>query len=441
MQGLLETKFNAGGGKLVRIVGGEGVRFVLDDGRRVIDGSNTGGPLGHRHPDLVAAMHRAADNPVVNDGWLWAEREDAARELLEIAFRGEASWVGAVRFFISGSEANDQALSLAQALTGRSTLATRERAYHGLVGLARDVTVQPHWHGGLAVHSGGSRPVPRSARVEVLPAPVGARFGGDKAAPLSERLAGAEQLLSDAAAVIIDYSQGGIYYDAEYQDRVAEAARGAGALWIADEVVTGFARTGRWFGFQGASSRPDIVTLGKPLGGGAAAAGAVVLSQRLVDQLEDKTWQTFSTFRGHPTMVTAVRAVLRVIERDGLVDRVAGLDSFMERHMLDIGERHPSVARIDGRGLHWTIELHGPDWKTWHADTDEPPIASRVALRALDAGALIGTSGEQTSLFLAPALIIPETDLEQLLDALDQGLKVADEEYERTRQQARTGGA
>jgi 4-aminobutyrate aminotransferase-like enzyme len=430
VQRLLETKFNAGGRASVRIVGGDGVHFVLDDGRRVIDGSNTGGPLGHQHPDLVEAIHRAATNPVVNEGWLWAEREEGARELFDIAFAGEGSWIGAVRFFISGSEANDLALSLAQAVTGRSAIATRERAYHGMVGLARDVTVQPHWHGGLALHGGGSRPVPRSTRVEVLPGPVGARFGGEKAQPLSERLAGAEKLLAGVAAVIIDYTQGGVYYDAEYQDRVADAARKAGALWIADEVVTGFARTGRWFGFQGSDSRPDIVTLGKPLGGGVAPAGAVVLSQRLVDQLEDKTWQTFSTFRGHPTMITAMRTVLRVIERDHLVERVAALDAFMEGRLLDIAERHPSVVRVDGRGLHWTVELRGPSWKTWHADTDQPPLASRVALRALDAGALIGTSGEQTSLFLAPPLIISEAELERLLEALDHGLDVADEEHE-----------
>jgi len=67
---LLETRFNAGKRQSLRVVGGEGVRFELDDGRRVIDGSNTGGPLGHRHPDLVEAARKAANSPVVNDGWL-----------------------------------------------------------------------------------------------------------------------------------------------------------------------------------------------------------------------------------------------------------------------------------------------------------------------------------------------------------------------------------
>jgi 4-aminobutyrate aminotransferase-like enzyme len=427
---LLETRFNAGKGQTPRIVGGEGVHFILDDGRRVIDGSNTSAPLGHRHPAMVEAVRRAADFPVVNEGWLWAEREDAARELVTTAFRGEESWVGAVRFFLSGSEANDLALSLSQALTGRTAIATRERAYHGMTGLSRDVTVQPHWHGGLAIHSGGSRPVPRTVPVKVLPGPIGSRYGGQAPPPISERLAGAAATLNDAAAVIIDYSQGGVYYDPEYQDRVAAAAQESGALWIADEVVTGLGRTGRWFAFQGSDSRPDIVTMGKSLSGGAAPAGAVVLSQRLVDQMEDKTWQTFSTFRGHPTMVTALRAVIKTLNEEGLIERAASLEPYMEGRLLDMAERHPSVARVDGRGLHWTVELHGPDWRRWYADTDTPPLASRVAERALEAGALIGTSGEQTSLFLAPALLIPEDQLERLLKALDHGLELADKEFE-----------
>lgn len=101
----------------------------------------------------------------------------------------------------------------------------------------------------------------------------------------------------------------------------------------------------------------------------------------------------------------------------------------MERRLIEIAERHPSVARVDGRGLHWTVELHGPDWRTWEANTTEAPIASLVAAKALDAGAMIGTSGEQTSLFLAPPLIISEKELDLILEALDEGLFVADEEY------------
>jgi 4-aminobutyrate aminotransferase-like enzyme len=423
---LLSTGLNSGTVGYGRIARGEGAYFVLEDGTRLLDGSNTGGPLGHAHPEIAEAVRAATAAPVINEGWLWPDRELAAQELIETAFADELDWVGAVRFFLSGSEANDLALSLCQALTGRETLATRERAYHGMTGLARSMTVQPHWHGGLSSQHGGTRPVPRGAPVLELPAPVGARFGAPAWQPQPEL--GEDETaerLADTAAVIIDYTQGGVYYDAAYQDRTAAAARRAGAIWIADEVVTGLGRQGRWFAFQGGESRPDIVTLGKPLAGGGAPAGAVVVSKQLLEQMESESWQTYSTFRGHPLTVAAVRAYLRIVERDGLIARVAELEPRMERLMAGIADAHPCVARIDGRGLHWTVELHGPDWRDWKADTAEDPLASRVAARAIEAGALIGTSGEQTSLFLAPPLTVTDEELTLLVDALSHGLGAA----------------
>ncbi|TIU48038.1 MAG: aminotransferase class III-fold pyridoxal phosphate-dependent enzyme [Mesorhizobium sp.] len=432
MSRLLQTGLNAGKDPLIKVIDGEGVYFILADGRRLIDGSNTGGPLGHKHPVMVEAMKKAASNPVINEGWFWAEREAAAEDLIDIAFGEEKSWVGAVRFFLSGSEANDLALTFCQALTGRRELATRERAYHGMAGLARQMTVQPHWHGGLALQGGGSKPVPSQASVRILPAPVNAKYGGvSDNRPLAERMAGAEEILSSVAATIIDYTQGGIYYDSGYQDYVANAARKAGSLWIADEVVTGLGRSGRWFAFQGGETRPDIVTLGKCLAGGSAPAGAVVMSKDVVDQMKDKSWQTYSTFRAHPSAVSAIRAYLSVMADGQIIRRVKELETRMQQRLVEIARKHPSVARVDGFGLHWTIELHGPDWRHWYADTIEAPIASRVAARAIEAGAVIGTSGEQTSLFLAPSFIISDDELDTLISALDHGLELADAEFER----------
>ena len=253
MSKLLRTGLNAGDSAPLTVVGGEGVYFHLEDGRRLIDGSNTGGGLGHRHPAMVEAIRRAADTPVVNEGWTWIGREQAADDLIRTAFEGEEDWVGAVRFCISGSEANDMALSLCQALTQRTALATRERAYHGLVGLSRSMTVQPQWHGGLAVHAGGSQLPAAMAPVRILPAPDGAIYGAPPNNPSAKQyLADAASTLADTAATIIDYTQGGIYYDAEYQDQLALRAREAGSIWIADEVVTGAGRAGDGSRFKAA---------------------------------------------------------------------------------------------------------------------------------------------------------------------------------------------
>ena len=430
---VLSTSLTIGAGDaaIPEVVGGEGAWFELADGRRVLDGSNTAAPLGHAHPEIVEAVREAASAPALNEGWRWAKREEAAEELIRVAF-GDEDWVGGVRFFISASEANDVALALCQALTGRPALATRERAYHGGTGLAREMTRQPHWHGGLSSPAGVT-PAPRLVEVHELPAPAGARITG-QADPTAgdEWLPEAERQLGRSASVLLDYSQGGVYWSASYQDRVAEIARRAGALWIADETVTGFGRVGGWFQFQHSSTRPDIVTMGKSLAAGGAPAGAVVLSRELMERMAGSSWQSYSTFRGHPVEVAAVVAHVRVSARDRVFERASQLDGVMVERLTKIAADHPSVARIDGRGLHWTVELHGPDWRRWRGE-EADPLASRVAARAFEAGALIATSGEQTSLFLAPPLVISEADLGLLVDALDAGLSVADEAFERGR--------
>ncbi len=412
-----------------RVTGGQGAWLQLADGRRVIDASNTSAPLGHAHPEIVAAVREAADAPILNEGLGWSARERAAEELVNVAF-GAEDWVGAVRFFLSASEANDVALALCQALTGRPALATRERAYHGGAGLAREMTVQPQWHGGLSSPSHGVRAPARLATVYELPAPVGARIGtAAQPAGRSQGLAGAAATLERSAAVILDYSQGGIYHDPAYQDRVAELARAAGTFWIADETVTGFGRVGGWFQFQATETRPDFVTMGKSLAAGGAAAGAVLVSKSVLEAMSDSYWQSYSTFRGHPVEVAAISAHLRVSARDRIYERARELDGFMLERFERLAAGHPGIARIDGRGLHWTVELHGPDWRSWRGEEAEP-TASRVVARALEAGALFSTSGEQTSLFIAPPLVISTDELEHMFEALDHGLTLADHDLD-----------
>ncbi|MFL5870181.1 MAG: aminotransferase class III-fold pyridoxal phosphate-dependent enzyme [Solirubrobacterales bacterium] len=424
---VLSTSLTAGSQPLV--VGGEGVWLELDDGRRVIDGTNTAAPLGHAHPEIVEAVRTAARSPSINEGIRWDGREAAAETLFEHAFAGE-DWVGAVRFFISAGEANDVILSLAQALTGRPALATRERAYHGGVGLARDLTLQPHWHGGVSFSERTLAP-PRLATVHELPAPTGARIRGREPDPEADLAALAETApqLGATAAVLIDYSQGGIYHQPYYQDRLAELTREAGALWIADETVTGLGRVGRWFQFQAGDSRPDVVTMGKGLAAGGAPAGAAVISRELLARIEDGGWQSYSSYRAHPVEVAAIEAHIRVSARDGLWRRALDFDELIAGEMRRLADAHPGVARIDGRGLHWTIEFHGPSWREWRGQ-DPEPLASRIAARVLDAGVMIATSGEQTSIFIAPPLIVEDDELRRILDAVDHGLALADAELE-----------
>jgi Aminotransferase class-III len=147
-----------------------------------------------------------------------------------------------------------------------------------------------------------------------------------------------------------------------------------------------------------------------------------VISRELFERIEEAGWQSYSSYRAHPIECAAIEAHIRVSARDGLWRRALDLDELLAREMRRLADAHPGIARIDGRGLHWTIEFHGPSWRDWEGH-DPDPLASRIAARVLDAGAMIATSGEQTSLFIAPPLIIQEDELMRVLEALDHGLE------------------
>lgn len=414
------------------VLGADGVWIHLADGRRVVDGANTGAPLGHAHPAMVAAIEGAAALPVAKDEWLWPPREAAAAALADIGFGAEQDWFGAVRFCLSGNEANELALELAQALTGRHPVATRTRAYHGATGVALAATPQPHLHGGLTFPGGRVLAPPPAAPLTIIPAPRSSAYLANSAPAWPEAPLPEAAVLAGCAAVITDASQGGLYLDPAWCDALGAAAEAAGALWIMDEVVTGQGRTGPWYAFQNFARRPDIVTLGKSLAAGAAPCGAVVLSHRVVAMLGDAAWQNSSTFRGHPAAMVAVPACLRTIAELDLPARAAAWDRPLRQRLCAIAARHRGVARVDGRGLHWTIELAGGaagepyDWHRWTGDPAAETPALCVAAGALAAGAQIGTSGEAASVFIALPLTIADAEMEALLAALEAGLAALD---------------
>jgi 4-aminobutyrate aminotransferase-like enzyme len=407
-------------------VGGEGNYLILADGRKVIDAMTTPAPLGHRHPRVLKeVIHALETSPTIDEGWSTPEREQAAHDILSTAFAGEDSWVGAIRFAITGSEANDLALSLAQALTGRTPFVTRDNAYHGMVGLAREMTVQAQWHGGLTSSNGEVRPVPRSTEVRVLPFPKRSFGDGLTYSPEEAKglLSKSQDQLDNAAAVIIDYTQGGRYAVPASQDELSEMARRAGTLWIADEVITGFGKGGRWFNFQRGQSRPDIVTLGKPMGGGIVPAAGVVVSKRVLDMIGDSSWQTYSALRSHPTAVAAARAFVQIVEEEQLVPRADMLHTQIAKGMAQLAERHPTlVDRIDGRGLHWWIDLKVDRNDT---STNRASLSALVSEGALRAGAMIATSGERNAVLISLSMLITDAEVRAVLNALDEGLTFA----------------
>lgn len=200
----------------------------------------------------------------------------------------------------------------------------------------------------------------------------------------------------------------------------------SGSLWIADETVTGAGRFGQMFSFQAGTERPDIAVIGKGLAGGGSPVGAVIFSQKLVDGLKGMSWRNYSTFRGHPVTMACIRAFVKVLAEEDLLAHVREMEKVVETRMGGILARHSSIARIDGTGLHWTVEMHGPDWRTFWANTSDVPLATKVVARAAEKGVMLATSGEETQVFFAPRLIVTEAEIHENLDGLEAGLEIAD---------------
>jgi 4-aminobutyrate aminotransferase-like enzyme len=244
-----------------------------------------------------------------------------------------------------------------------------------------------------------------------------------------ELLDGAPELLDGAAALIVDQGANGlIFVDGEYQDRLARMARDAGVLWIADEAVTGLGRLGRSFAFQMGDERPDIVTMGKGITAGASPGGAVVLSQRVAELLDGQRWMTYSTFRGHAITAASVSATVRTIRDEGLVEHARTLGAWFKGEVEELARRHDCAVTVRGEGLHVSLELRGNDaheFRRWHGDGTEKPLAEIVSGEALRRGALVAAFSGLT-LWFVPPLVISRAQLETVLEAVDAALDVGD---------------
>ena len=415
----------------VEVVRGRGARLTLADGREVVDGGSMSSTLvGHCHPAIVEAVQRAASTVNVQPPVAYAPREDAARDVLRTAF-GDEPWAEVVAFFVSASEAVELALLLTQELTGRLPLVCRELSYHGSVGLAREVSVHPLWRGNLVGRgdAGSITGAPTVSTVRRLPIPSCTPDPGSAHRCKDDCLANADSLLSGAAAVVMDYSQGAVVPSPQYQDTLSEVARGAGAYWIADETVTSFGRMGKWFAFQRGSSRPDIVALGKGLTGGAVPGGALVLSADVVEALDGRRWATNSTYRGHPLVAAAVSATLRVIAEEALVERAATLGEHFGSLLRELPARHECVKDVVGEGLLWFVRLATPpefSENTWEGDGSRLPLTQVIQRAALEHGAFVGApSGE--ALYIVPPLVITTEELNVVSEAIDAALTIGDE--------------
>ena len=407
------------------IVGGHGAHFALADGHRVLDMSSLAEccNLGHQHPAVIAAIREQAERICfATAAWGSQPRAELAEALLEKSgFAG-----GRVFFTLGGADANENAVKFARWARGlpHGHVVARERSYHGAsyacMALSGDSRTQGRADGD-------------AFGVLRVPAPYAYRcpFGSSDAETCGRRAADAVAATIDAtgadtvAAVLMEPDAGtnGIIAPDNYWPTLRKLTRARGVYLIADEVMSGFGRCGKWFAWQrhGEAGRPDLMTLAKGLTGAAAPLGAVVLSADVYARLANTMLYTGLTYCGHPLACAAGLAAVRAYDDEGLVERSRRLGANMFDALRDMQSRHPVIGEVrGGHGLFAVMELVADrasraPLAPW---PERPPALVALLDAAMAEGVSLGARGNL--LILAPPLVIAESDLADALALIDR---------------------
>jgi 4-aminobutyrate aminotransferase-like enzyme len=398
----------------LHIVRGEGAYLYDAEGRQYLDCVNNVAHVGHAHPRVVEAGVAQMRLLNTNTRYLhenvirYAERLTALLpEHLEVAF-----------FTNSGSEANELALRLARAATGRPDVACVDVAYHG--NTQRLVEISPYKFNGPG--GAGQRddvqvvPLPDSYRGahRGTGADVAARYVEGARAVLDERVAAGHP----AGAVIaeaIPSVAGQIVPPSGWLAGLFDAGRAVGAVPIADEVQVGFGRVGdEMWAFAAQGARPDIVTMGKPIGNGHPL-GAVVTTRAIAEAFANGM-EYFNTFGGNPVSAAVGLAVLDVIEDERLQEHARVTGARLLGGLRELQADHQPIGDVRGAGLFVGFEL-----VTDRATREPAPaLATDLVNGAAERGVLLSTDGPDHNVIkIKPPMVFSDADADRLVETVD----------------------
>jgi len=411
-------------------VGGSGSRVVDANGREYLDFSSqlVFTNLGHQHPRIVAAIKEQADRLcTLAPGHASDVRGEAARLIVEVAPEG----LGHVLFTTGGSEAIEHAVRMARLHTGRHKVLAAYRSYHGSTSTSIHLTGDPRRWGSDtgtagAVHFFGPF-LYRSA------------FGSSTPEQECERaLAHLEQVIllegpSTIAALVLESvtgSSGVIVPPPGYLQGVRQLCSRHDIVYIADEVLVGFGRTGAWFGVDHAQVAPDLLVFAKGVNSGYVPLGGVLVGDRIHQTFTQRPYPAGMTYSGHPLACAAAVGAIEAMHDEGTIEAAARLGTdLLAPGLAKLAANHACVGDVRGIGGLWTLEL------VRNRDTRDPlvpvgatgeanaPMAA-VGKACLERGLLPLILGNR--IHVAPPLNVSGADVEAGLAILDEALAAAD---------------
>ena len=409
----------------------KGVYFWDVEGKRYLDFNSMTMcvNIGHGDQRVVEAMvEQARELPYAGPTMATKPRALLGKMLAEIA-PGD---MNRFLFTLGGADANENAIKLARAYTGKHKILARYRSYHGASAGAMAATGDPRrvaWEPNLmtgVVHFLDPYRY-RSTFHRSNPDISEAEFSQDYLNHLEEiiQYEGPETI----AAILLETVTGtnGVIIPPEgYLQGVRALCDKYGILFIADEVMSGFGRTGKWFAVDHWNVVPDLMTMAKGLTSAYAPLGAVGMRPKIASHFNERVFQSGLTYTAHPISLAAAIANIQVMQEDHLVERAAAMGPVLHRMLTDIGEQHPSVGEVRSIGLFGILEL------VRNRRTKEPmapfngtsPEMAAFRKFTLDHGVFLYTHWH--TVLIIPPLIITEEQLEEGFDVLNLALSITD---------------
>ena len=399
----------------------KGIYFWTPENKRYIDFNSQLMCVNIGHGDarvIKAIQDQAASLAYANPFMATEPRARLGQKLAQIC-PGDID----VFFFTNGgAEANENAIRIARLATGRHKILARYRSYHGGTGAALTATGDPRrW----AMEPG-------MPGIIHIPHPHhGLQRGTDSA---EKALADLEEIImlegpQTIAGILLETVTGtnGIHVPPEgYLEGVRALCDTHGILLIADEVMSGFGRTGEWFAVDHWGVVPDILTMAKGLTSAYVALGAVGIRRKIADHFQKNVYYGGLTYNSHPLGCAAALATLAVYEEDNLIDRAKQTGALMTRMLDDLKAKHPSVGDVRSIGLFGIVEL------VRNRKTMEPMAPFNGTSPEMQAlGKFFREEGLYTfvrwnTFFTNPPLCITEQELAEAFAIIDKGLYIAD---------------
>jgi len=409
----------------------KGVYFWDADGKRYLDFNSQLMCVNIGHGDervIEAIAKQARELPYVAPSLTTKPRAVLGEMLAEIT-PGDLNHFF---FTLGGAEANENAIKIARAYTGKHKILARYRSYHGATAGAMSLTGDPRrlpWEPTLmpgVVHFLDPyryRSTFHNNKAEITEA----EFSQDYLNHLEEIISyeGAETI----AAIIIETVTGtnGILVPPEgYLQGLRDICDKNNILLICDEVMSGFGRTGEWFAVDKWNVVPDIMTMAKGLTSAYAPLGAVAMRDKIAEFFSDKVFYGGLTYNSHPISLAAAIANINVMKEDGVVENAKKMGAVLRHHLNDLGEKHKSVGEVRSIGLFSAIEV------VRNQETREPmapyngnsPEMTQVKKFLFDNG--VFTFIHWNVIMVNPPLIINEEQLEEGFRIIDQALEITD---------------